>query len=146
MSAGNFVASGLNVVVNNRLSQLTADLVSNNLVVLENSQNIREIEYLFMGAIDIVDDVPIVRNVARSGLEVFKTFGKAVNYPTNFFEGVINGVNDQNYKPIEIPLDLLKNTGRLTEGAVVGVAEATINTSKDICYGFKDIFSKLFSW
>ncbi|MGI3136021.1 MAG: hypothetical protein ACN23H_00325 [Candidatus Phytoplasma vitis] len=97
-----------------------------------------------MGCVDVVDDVPVVRNLARAGLEFGKTVSKAKSYPANVFEGIIKGAKNQDYTEVETPLDLAENLAKGTAGAVEGVVKTTVNTIKDIGYGTYDTLCKLF--
>ncbi|MGI3136019.1 MAG: hypothetical protein ACN23H_00315 [Candidatus Phytoplasma vitis] len=96
-----------------------------------------------MGCVDVVDDVPVVRNLDRAGLEGWKTVSKAKSYPANVFEGIIKGVKNQDYKEVENPLDLAENVGKSVIGAAEGTFKATVDTAKDIGYGACDTFIKL---
>ncbi|MEZ0180439.1 hypothetical protein ['Camptotheca acuminata' phytoplasma] len=145
-----FLITGISGVISEQLTNVVGDILEENPDSLEAaSKLISETEDCVMGVVDVVDDVPVVRNLVRvrSGLEFCKTVGKATSYPVNVFNEIgKNVLNGSNYKYIENPIYLVENVSKGTILAVEGLAKATVNTGKDIFYGAKDAWSKLFSW
>ncbi|CCP88666.1 conserved hypothetical protein [Candidatus Phytoplasma solani] len=108
ISFGNFLIVGAAGLAREKLVDAVADILELNPNALEvASKVISNVEDMVMGAVDVVDDIPVVRDMARGVLEGFKTVGKATSYPVNVFKEVIKNVsNTNNYKKIENPLIL----------------------------------------
>ncbi|MDV3198313.1 MAG: hypothetical protein Q8888_01455 [Vigna little leaf phytoplasma] len=110
------------------------------------SKIISEVEDLIMDGVNIFDDIPIARNLARGGLELWKTTVKTTSYPTNLVKGIIKGTKQKNYQEIQEPLDVIKNSGKFIEGIAEGTLKTTTNTVKDVGYGIYDNLTKLKWW
>jgi hypothetical protein len=144
LSAGNFLITGASGVASEKLVNYVGDILEKNPYALEAaSKVIGGIEDIMMGCVDIVDDVPVVRNLAQAVLEFGKTCSKAKSYPVNICNEVGKSISQQDYKQIETPLDLAENLGKGAIGVAEGTVKATVNTVKDIGYGIGDTFIKL---
>ncbi len=51
-----------------------------------------------MGCVDVVDDIPVVRNLEQVILEGWKTYSKTISYRVNIFNSVSKSVSLQDYK------------------------------------------------
>ncbi|AYJ01006.1 hypothetical protein CWO85_00415 [Candidatus Phytoplasma ziziphi] len=93
LNVDNFVITGVSGVASENLTNLVGDILEQNPDALEvDSKIISIIEDFMMGCIDFVDDIPIVNNLAKAGLEGFKTFGKETIYPVNILNEVDKNV------------------------------------------------------
>ncbi|NWN46074.1 hypothetical protein [Candidatus Phytoplasma pruni] len=124
--------------------------------IIENEPNTLElvnqiiipIEEVAMGTTDVVDDIPILRNVVGLGLEIYQTYSTVTDAPTemlrktekNFNSGVNNFQNSTGF------LDHLGATGQIVASPFIGVGQATASTVIDVGYHLKDGFNKFFSW
>ncbi|AYJ01551.1 hypothetical protein CWO85_00505 [Candidatus Phytoplasma ziziphi] len=124
LSVGNFIITGFSELTSEKLTDRVGDILEQNPDALEVASTIiSKLENFIMGCTDVVDDIPGVNNLAKGGLEGWKTVGKAKSYPANFLEGIIKGDKNQDYKEVENPLDLAENLAKGATGAVEGVAK-----------------------